>query len=256
MELKRYFIEFSYDGLAFHGWQRQPNALSVQEVIEDGLSKILKRNTSIIGAGRTDTGVHARQMFAHFNASIKEGYLKDLVFLLNNYLPKSINIISLKNVKVTAHARFDAIERCYEYYISTEKDPFNNSYHYFLKNVPDINLMNKASKFLLNHKDFKCFSKSNTDVKTFLCEIKNASWSKKESQIVFSITSNRFLRNMVRSIVGTLLEIGLKKRPLEDMKLIIESKDRSKAGFSVPAKGLFLTKIIYPSNLYLNNEKE
>ena len=251
MELKRYFIEFSYDGLAFHGWQRQPNALSVQEVIEDGLSKLLKKKIPIIGAGRTDAGVHARQMFAHFNASIKEECLKDLVFLLNNYLPKSINIISLENVKETAHARFDAIERSYEYYISTVKDPFTNSFHYFLKNVPDINSMNQASKILLNHKDFKCFSKSHTDVKTFLCDIKSASWSRKESQIVFSITSNRFLRNMVRSIVGTLLEIGLKKRPIQDMKLIIESKDRSKAGFSVPAKGLFLTKIIYPSNIFL-----
>ena len=251
MELKRYFIEFSYDGLGFHGWQRQPNALGIQEVIEDGLSKILKKKTSIIGAGRTDTGVHARQMFAHFNASVEDRYLKDLVFLLNNYLPKSINIISLKNVKLKAHARFDAIERTYEYYISTVKDPFTNSYHYFLKNVPDIFLMNQASKFLLNYKDFKCFSKSHTDVKSFLCDVKNASWSKKESQIVFSITSNRFLRNMVRSIVGTLLEIGLKKRSIQDMKLIIESRDRSKAGFSVPAKGLFLTKIIYPSNVFL-----
>ena len=251
MELKRYFIEFSYDGFGFHGWQRQPNALGVQEVIEDGLSNILKKKTSIIGAGRTDTGVHARQMFAHFNASIEDWYLKDLVFLLNNYLPKSINIISLKNVKLKAHARFDAIERTYEYYISTVKDPFTNSYHYFLKNVPDIFLMNQACKFLLNYKDFKCFSKSHTDVKTFLCDIKNASWSQKENQIVFSITSNRFLRNMVRSIVGTLLEIGLKKRSIQDMKFIIESKDRSKAGFSVPAKGLFLTEIIYPSNVFL-----
>jgi len=251
MDLNRYFIEFSYDGSAFHGWQSQPNALSVQEVVQDGLSKLLKKKTSIIGAGRTDAGVHARQMYAHFNASIKEENLNDLVFLLNNYLPKSINIISLKNVRVTAHARFDAIERSYEYFISTAKDPFTNSFHYFLKNVPDINLMNQASKILLNYKDFKCFSKSNTDVKTFLCDIKNASWSKKQSQMVFSITSNRFLRNMVRSIVGTLLEIGLKKRPVQDMKFIIESKDRSEAGFSVPAKGLFLTKIIYPSNIFL-----
>ena len=135
MELKRYFIEFSYDGLAFHGWQRQPNALSVQEVIEDGLSKLLKKKIPIIGAGRTDAGVHARQMFAHFNAIIEEGCLKDLVFLLNNYLPKSINIISIKKVKETAHARFDAIERSYEYHISNVKDPFTNSFHYFLKNV-------------------------------------------------------------------------------------------------------------------------
>ena len=254
MELKRYFIEFSYDGSAFHGWQSQPNALSIQEVIEDGLSKLLKQKISVVGAGRTDAGVHAKQMFAHFNALIKEEHLKDLVFLLNSYFPKSINIISLENVKGTAHARFDAIERSYEYYISSLKDPFNNSYHYFLKNVPDINLMNEAANFLLQYEDFKCFSKSRTDVKTFLCNIKNASWSEKESQIVFSITSNRFLRNMVRSIVGTLLEIGLNKRSFEDIKLIIESRDRSKAGFSVPAKGLFLTKIIYPSSVYLKNE--
>jgi len=251
MDLNRYFIEFSYDGSAFHGWQSQPNALSVQEVVQDGLSKLLKKKTSIIGAGRTDAGVHARQMYAHFNASIKEENLNDLVFLLNNYLPKSINIISLKNVRVTAHARFDAIERSYEYFISTAKDPFTNSYHYFLKNAPDINLMNEAAKSLLNYKDFKCFSKSNTDVKTFRCNITNASWSKNENKLVFYITSDRFLRNMVRSIVGTLLEIGLNKRPLQDMKHTIESRDRSKAGFSVPAKGLFLTKIIYPSNVFL-----
>ena len=251
----RYQILIEYVGTPFVGWQIQKKGKSVQKIIQSTLSKLLKQKISVVGAGRTDAGVHAKQMFAHFNALIKEEHLKDLVFLLNSYFPKSINIISLENVKETAHARFDAIERSYEYYISSLKDPFKNSYHYFLKNVPDINLMNEAANFLLQYEDFKCFSKSRTDVKTFLCNIKNASWSEKESQIVFSITSNRFLRNMVRSIVGTLLEIGLKKRPFEDIKLIIESRDRSKAGFSVPAKGLFLTKIIYPSSVYLKNEK-
>ena len=251
MESKRYFIEFSYDGTAFHGWQKQPNAISIQELIEDGLSNLLRCKTSVVAAGRTDAGVHARQMFAHFDASINKGFFKELVYLLNSYLPKSINIISIERVKTTAHARFDAVERTYKYYISTIKDPFNNSYHYFMKNPPDIDLMNEASKIIIGCKDFKSFSKSHSDVKTFICEIKNAFWYQKDNQLIFSITSNRFLRNMVRSIVGTLLEIGFKKTTFEDLKKIIKSRDRSRAGFSVPANGLFLTKIVYPSNIYI-----
>ncbi len=250
MKTQRYFIEFSYDGSAYHGWQRQPNASSVQEVLEESLRKLLNQEISITGAGRTDTGVHAKQMFAHFDAYMDEEKYNELVFLLNSYLPLAINIIALKAVKKDAHARFDAIDRSYEYYISTVKDPFNHPYHYYLKKAPDLALMNEAAKILLDYKDFQCFSRTNTDVKTFLCNIKCATWQLQKNQMVFSITANRFLRNMVRAIVGTLLEIGLEKRPLEDLKLVIESKDRSSAGFSVPAKGLFLTHISYPNDIY------
>ena len=247
----RFFIELAYKGTNYHGWQIQPNAKTVQEEVNKVLSTILNVNIEVIGAGRTDAGVHARQMFAHFNASINRGFFKELVYLLNSYLPKSINILSIERVKTTAHARFDAVERTYKYYISTIKDPFNNSYHYFIKNPPDIDLMNEASKIIIGCKDFKSFSKSHSDVKTFICEIKNAFWYQKDNQLIFSITSNRFLRNMVRSIVGTLLEIGFKKTTFEDLKKIIKSRDRSRAGFSVPANGLFLTKIVYPSNIYI-----
>ena len=251
MEHSRYFIEFSYCGSAYHGWQRQPNALSVQEVLEEALSRLLKQEISVIGAGRTDTGVHARQMFAHFDMVIEEKQAQELVFQLNNFLPIDIVISSLKKVRPGAHARFDAVERSYEYYLSIEKDPFNHPFHYYLKKAPDVDLMNDAAKILLNYNDFQCFSKSNTDVKTFLCNIKIADWQFNGKEFVFSITANRFLRNMVRAIVGTLLEIGLKKRKVEDLIHVIESKDRSQAGYSVPAKGLFLTEIIYPKDIYI-----
>jgi tRNA pseudouridine38-40 synthase len=252
MEVKRYFIELSYNGGAYHGWQRQPNAISVQHVLEESLSKLLRENISILGAGRTDTGVHARQMFAHFDLTTVIENPKELVFLLNGFLPNDIAIKKIHRVISSAHARFDASERSYEYHIATVKDPFYAAFHHYLKNKPDIDLMNQATKILLAYEDFKCFSRSNTDVKTFLCNIKTAEWRIEGTSLVFYIRANRFLRNMVRAIVGTLLEIGFKKRAVEDMESIIKSRDRSQAGFSAPAKGLYLTEILYPQDLFID----
>jgi tRNA pseudouridine38-40 synthase len=206
----------------------------------------------LVGAGRTDTGVHARQMFAHFDLAEEIVNPQELVFLLNGFLKDDIAIRSIRRVQPDAHARFDATARDYEYHISTAKDPFNAPLHYYLKNSPDIELMNQAAKILLLHEDFQCFSRSNTDVKTFLCTIKNATWQQEGSSLIFFISANRFLRNMVRAIVGTLLEVGYKKREVKDIEMVIKSKDRGEAGFSAPAQGLYLSRIEYPQNIFID----
>lgn len=252
MELKRYFVELSYNGSAYHGWQRQPNAMSVQQALEEVLSKLIRERISLVGAGRTDTGVHARQMFAHFDTAQEIVNPKELAFLLNGFLKDDIAIKAIRRVQPTAHARFDATARDYQYHIATTKDPFHAPLHYYLKNKPDIDLMNQAAKILLLHEDFQCFSRSNTDVKTFLCNIKKAEWQQEDDYLVFYICANRFLRNMVRAIVGTLLEIGFKKRKVEDIEMVIKSKDRGKAGFSAPAHGLYLSRIEYPQNIFVD----
>ena len=251
----RYFIEFSYNGSDFHGWQRQNNAISVQQVIEESLTLIQSEIVNVIGAGRTDTGVHAKVMIAHFDVQELSKTRNDFIFKLNQLLPKSIVIKNLRRVKDDAHARFDAISRTYLYYISQVKDPFNNSLHYFYKEKLDWDLMNQASKIIINHNDFECFSKSNTDVKTFLCDIEKASWETNINGAVFKITANRFLRNMVRAVVGTLIEIGNGKKKIKDLEKILVSKERSKAGYSVPANGLFLTEIKYSNSIYLKDVK-
>ena len=252
MESKRYFIELAYNGSAYHGWQRQPNAISIQQVLEEALSKLKRESISLMGAGRTDTGVHARQMFAHFDVVEEIANPQELVFLLNGFLKDDIAIKAIRRVQSDAHARFDATARDYEYHISTAKDPFNAPLHYYLKNSPDVELMNQAAKILLLHEDFQCFSRSNTDVKTFLCNIKNATWHQEGSSLLFSISANRFLRNMVRAIVGTLLEVGYKKREVKDIEKLIKSKDRGEAGFSAPAQGLYLSRIEYPDNIFID----
>lgn len=250
MALKRYFIELAYNGSAYNGWQRQPNAISIQELLEEALGKLLSKSIAIVGAGRTDTGVHALQMFAHFDVEQDINKPKELVFLLNSFLKNDITIKNIVRVKLDTHARFDATYRSYEYHISTVKDPFHSGLHYYLKSKPNIDLMNQAAKIILKHENFQCFSKSNTDVKTFICNVKTAVWKQEESSLVFYIRANRFLRNMVRAIVGTLLEIGFEKRIVEDMEDVIKSKDRSQAGFSAPAHGLYLTHIEYPENIF------
>ncbi|GAA4271261.1 tRNA pseudouridine(38-40) synthase TruA [Aquimarina gracilis] len=241
----RYFLELSYDGTPYHGWQRQPNAISVQEVLEDSLSTILRTKTEIVGAGRTDTGVHAKQIMAHFDFE-NELNDEDLSYKLNSILPLEIAIRSVFRVNEEAHARFDAISRSYEYHVNFTKDPFVINKSYYLKKTLDLDLMNKAAKLLLNYTNFKCFSKSKTDVKTYNCTITEAFWESNKDKIVFKISANRFLRNMVRAIVGTLIEIGEHKLDLDDLVDIIKSEDRGRAGYSVPAHGLYLTKVEYP----------
>ena len=249
MNSKRFFLEFSYAGTDYHGWQRQPNALSVQEVIEEALALLLKQQTPLTAAGRTDTGVHAKQMFAHFDADATD--LEQLIFRLNQFLPNDIAVIRIREVKPQAHARFHALSRTYKYHLNNFKSPFVQGMSYGLYQPLNVEQMNKAASILLEYEDFECFSKAHTDVKTFLCTINKAVWEKSETGLVFTITANRFLRNMVRAVVGTLLEIGTGKRPVTDIPTLLASKSRSNAGPSVPAKGLYLTQINYPENIYV-----
>lgn len=244
----RYFVAFSYFGQAYHGWQRQPNALSVQQLMEEAISTLLKSDISLVAAGRTDAGVHAKNMYAHFDFS-ENLDLTDLTYRLNAFLPGDIGIQKIHVVPADAHARFDALERTYEYWIVQEKNPFYKDRAHYIKHPLDISSMNKAAAILLEYDDFECFSKSNTDVKTYLCNIKSAVWEIQEDKLVFTITADRFLRNMVRAIVGTLLDVGIGKMTPEDVKTIIKSRDRRTAGASVPAKGLYLTKVLYPSTI-------
>ncbi|MEM1339947.1 MAG: tRNA pseudouridine(38-40) synthase TruA [Bacteroidota bacterium] len=246
----RYFIELSYFGSAYHGWQRQPNAITVQEVVEEGLATILRSEIPLVGAGRTDTGVHARQMYAHFDLddTLETTALPQR---LNAYLPQDISVHRIKKVRAEAHARFDAIQRTYEYWLVGKKDPFlKDSAHQLLLPL-DLEAMNEAAEIILGYDDFECFSKAHSDVKTFICEIRRAVWQQKEEKLVFTITADRFLRNMVRAIVGTLLDVGLAKTAPEELRQIIEGKDRSKAGASVPAKGLYLTEVMYPEDIFI-----
>ena len=240
----RYFIELSYHGKNYHGWQIQPDVMSVQQKISEGISTILRENIEIVGAGRTDAGVHASQMYAHFDVS--KPLADNFTYKLNAILPDDIVIYKTILVANDAHARFDAVSRSYEYKIWLGRNPFllETSWQLYYKNI-DVNLMNQAAKILYEYKDFECFSKVKTDVNTFNCDVTNAEWIVQGDALTFHITANRFLRNMVRAIVGTLLDVGLQKITIDDFRTIIESKNRSKAGVSVPAKGLFLTQVAY-----------
>lgn len=245
---KRYFLEISYDGTAYHGWQIQPNAVTVQEELNRALQTFLRKEVETIGAGRTDTGVHAKQLFVHFDSKniLLETVPDKCIHALNSLLPPDIAANRIINVKNDAHARFDATERSYEYHIHFGKNPFLVNRAWLIRDRPDMVKMNQAAEYLLGTKDFGCFSKSNTQVFTNICTIKEARWEKTENGMVFCITADRFLRNMVRAIVGTLIEIGAKGRPISYIEEAIASKDRSKAGVSVPAQGLYLTRVIYP----------
>lgn len=249
----RYFIEFSYVGKQYHGWQNQPNAISVQQVLENALSKLLRQTVALVGAGRTDAGVHAKQMFAHFDFEPMAD-TDDIVYRLNAFLPYDIAVQSIFEVEAGAHARFDAVERAYEYWVVQKKNPFYAESAHYVKHPLDVKKMNKAAAQLLEYDDFECFSKSNTDVKTYLCNIKKAEWIEHNGVLVFTIVADRFLRNMVRAIVGTLLDVGTGKNSVEDVNTIIKSGDRSNAGPSVPAKGLYLTQVLYPKTILNTTE--
>lgn len=241
----KYFIKLAYKGTDFHGWQSQPNADSVQERIEKALEVLLRKPTEIVGCGRTDTGVHAKMYFAHFETETAL-IASEFSYKLNALLPKSISVYEVFQVSDTAHARFDAVSRSYEYHILLENNPFEWDTTWQLSHRTfDLNLMNEAAQKLLLHSDFKAFSKSKTDVKNYFCTITEAYWSLDQNRLVFHITANRFLRNMVRAIVGTLLEVGEGKLSVSGFEQVILSQNRSEAGLSVPAKGLFLSNIVY-----------
>lgn len=245
----RYFIEIAYNGKNYFGWQRQPEQISVQQVLEETLSTLLREEIKLTGAGRTDTGVHAKQLFAHFDFDEIENF-DNIIFRINSFLPKDISLKDIFKVKQDAHARFDAVERQYEYLISLEKDPFSQDFAFQINNKPDVDLMNQAAEMLLSHKDFQCFSRSRTDVKTYNCTIVKAFWEATDNRLVFTIAADRFLRNMVRAIVGTLLDVGYGKTTLEDFKAILKSKSREEAGASAPAHGLYLTRVVYPESVF------
>ena len=244
--MHRYFIELAYNGSGYNGWQIQPNAPSVQEEINKALSLLLKQEINVTGAGRTDTGVHASFFVAHFESDVAISHTKALADKLNRFLGKNIAIKDIYAVLPDMHARFSAISRTYKYYINKSKNPFTYPFAYRPHPLPDIRLMNNACELLLRYEDFTSFSKLHTDVKTNICHLMEANWEETDEQLVFTIKADRFLRNMVRSIVATLLDVGQGRITLEQFQQIIESKDRCKAGTSVPGNALFLCDIEYP----------
>lgn len=248
----RFFLKLAYDGSGFHGWQRQPNANSIQQTLEDAISVILGEKKDIVGAGRTDTGVHASEMYAHMDIE-KDFNPERFLTSLNRMVGNAISVDSLLPVANNAHARFDAVKRSYSYFISLAKNPFSFNYTHRLSFVPDIDKMNEAAEILLKTDDFTSFAKLHADTKTNICKVTKAEWKLLENNdiIVFTIEADRFLRNMVRSTVGTLLDVGRGKLSIDDFVEIIERKDRCAAGVSMPAKGLFLRHIEYPQEIFL-----
>ena len=248
--ITRYFIEISYDGKEYHGWQIQPSSITIQQVLTDCLSKLLRFNINLVGAGRTDTGVHAKQMFAHFDLNFNINDNLGFLHKVNSFLPHDISVKSLKKVKNDTHARFDALSRKYEYIISKNKSPLFRNKVYHISKKLNIELMKKASDKLFDFNDFTSFSKLHTQTKTNNCDIKRVFWKEKDDFLIFQIEADRFLRNMVRAIVGTLIDIGLEKISLIDFENIIKSKDRSKASASAPAHALCLISILYPKHIW------
>ena len=256
----RYFIWFSYDGTAYHGWQTQPNGVTVQSELERCLSLLLRQQVSVTGAGRTDTGVHARQMAAHFDIGQLPMSVQDLAHKLNGLLPQDIAVDRIElvadntssDVTQLPHARFSAISRTYHYYVHTHKDPFLRHYSLELHYQLDYDLMNEAGRILMEYDDFGAFCKAGSDVKTTLCHVTHAQWHQTSpTSWYFEITANRFLRNMVRAVVGTLIEVGRGRMTLAEFREVIEGGRRTQAGESMPAKALFLERVEYPLNSQL-----
>ncbi|HQQ96241.1 MAG TPA: tRNA pseudouridine(38-40) synthase TruA [Cyclobacteriaceae bacterium] len=246
----RYFFEITYSGSNYHGWQSQHNAIGVQQVVEEALTKLLRTKTEIVGSGRTDTGVHCVQQF--FHADIEKPFMADeLVLRLNAFLPSDIAIRTIRKVKSNASARYDARERTYQYHITRVKDPLRvgRAFHFF-KPI-DKRTLDHATALLLGSHDFECFSKVKTDVNHFTCTVRQAAWNQQGDSLVFTITANRFLRGMVRAVVGTLLDVGTGKITVDEFASILRSKDRRKAGMNVPPEGLYLMKVKYPSGVFI-----
>ncbi len=250
--MQRYFIYLAYEGTNYHGWQVQPNGVSVQECLQKALSTLLRVETEVVGAGRTDAGVHAKLMVAHFDSEREDLNLALLTDKLNRLLPPDISVYRVCKVHPEAHARFDALSRTYKYYITSVKSPFNRHLKWRMHGSLNYELMNEAAKILFEYTDFTSFSKLHTDVKTNNCKIMQAEWIQEdETTWVFTIKADRFLRNMVRAVVGTLVEVGRGKISIEEFRKVIEQKDRCKAGASVPGHALFLVDIEYPAETFI-----
>lgn len=251
----RYFIRFAYDGTAFHGSQRQPNGITVQETMEQALAMIFREEVPLTFAGRTDAGVHAREMFAHFDLPDNDNskfLILNSKFRLNGILPNSIAIFDIYPVKDDAHARFDAVRRTYEYHVVDHKDPFLCTQATRIRPGLDFAAMNEAAQLLIGKQDFASFCRTNTDVKTTICDLTRAEWKELgNGHAVFTIAADRFLRNMVRAVVGTLFEVGRGKITKEQFAEVITQHNRCAAGDSAPAEGLFLTHVEYPEDIYI-----
>ncbi len=252
VKLTRYFIFISFKGTSYHGWQVQPNSVTVQKILDEALTRILNENISTTGAGRTDAGVHALVFCAHFDSSNSDLTAeKNLLFRLNRFLPDDISVTGIKKVLPDSNARYSAISRTYKYYIARTKDPFNDESSWFIHGDLDIESMNRASELLLNHSDFTSFSRLHSNNKTNICKIYQSGWEQSDNRLIFTIKADRFLRNMVRAIVGTMVEAGRGRIDPEGFEKIILLKNRSSAGMSAPAKGLFLVAIDYPAEIFV-----
>ncbi len=250
----RYFLFFAYNGTLFHGWQRQPNAVTVQEAIENALTTLLRHRVTIVGAGRTDTGVHAEFMVAHFDTSNPIGNKQHFCTRLNSLLPPAIAVRQIRTVQPTAHARFDALSRKYEYRTTMLKDPFLAELTTRIPANLDFQAMNLAANRLLQQTDFASFCKLHSDTKTTICHLSQAQWIQSNGQWTFHIRADRFLRNMVRAIVGTLFDVGSGKTSMAQFEEILAAAHRTAAGMSAPAQGLFLTDITYPDSLFCDED--
>lgn len=246
----RYFMELSYKGTAYNGWQRQDNAPSVQQALEDSMTKLLREDISVTGAGRTDTGVHASYYVAHFDPSAPIANPTDFAYHLNSILPPDIAVRTVIPVHDNFHARFDAVSREYKYHISLVKDPFMRETAWIFKGTLDVEAMNEAAEILLSTEDFTTFGKLHSGNRTNLCNVTTAEWTLRGSVLIFTIRANRFLRNMVRSITGTLVDVGRGKITVEEFGDIVRSRDLARATNSAPAQGLFLTDIKYPDEVF------
>ena len=244
----RYLFEVAYFGENYSGWQRQPNATGIQEKLEDAISTILRKKHKIVGSGRTDTGVHAIQQFFHIDLK-KEP--ENLDVKLNAFLPQDIAIKSIREIKSDAHARFSAESRSYEYWVNQHKDPFSTGRSYYFSKELNVDRMNEAASAMIGERNFKTFSKVKTDVKIYVCDLKAAFWHEEKNHLIFYVTANRFLRGMVRAMVGTLLLLGEEKLSVAEFEEILKTKNRKKAGQNVPAQGLYLTKVQYPEDIFI-----
>ena len=251
---RRYFLTLAYKGTGFLGWQKQPSGRTVQGVLEEALATILRRETPVTGAGRTDTGVHASRYICHLDLDRTPEEARELVFRANRLLPRDLRLYDIREVRPGAHARFDALSRSYGYYVTRRATPFTYEEEVELPATGlDFDRMNAAAEYLLGTHDFTTFSKGHSDVRTHLCTVTEARWIERseEGQWLFRITANRFLRNMVRATVGTLFEVGRGKLSPEGFRERLEARDRSLAGTSAPPQGLFLEEIVYPEGIYL-----